>query len=453
MNNLSVRRAFDSALRRDFQLFVEQSFVTLFPNDQYTRGWYIQAICWHLTKAMSDAPPRLIINLPPRTLKSFIVSVAWPAFLLGRNPTLRIICVSYSDDLSREHARLFRLLVNSDFYGRLFPQMRISPDKNTESMVATTANGYRLATSIGGTLTGKGGNLVIIDDPMKAGAVNSELERQRVVEWFQSTLITRLDDPAKSQIVVVMQRIHAFDLSGYLLEKGGWAHLSLGAECRSDQSVPIGPDKYHAFKEGDLLDGVRLPLKVLEELYRNLGEPQFNAQYLQDPVPPDGNIIKRENFRYYDFVEGMFPGQIVQSWDVAAKTGVGNDYSVCVTMAILKDGFCVIDVTRVKREFAQLVPLVQELFEKYRPRQILIEDSSNGTALLSHLRDTTPLPVLGIVSKTDKITRLVEASPSFASGRVKFAKGAAWLTSLENEILEFPNGKCAFRLIATTCSD
>ena len=439
---MGLRLALDKAMRREFQLFVERAFQELFPNDKYSRGWYVQAICWHLHLVNSGEMLRLIINLPPRTLKSFIVSVAWPAFLLGRDPTLRIICVSYSDDLAREHARLFRLLISSDFFRRLFPLMRVSPDKNTESMVATTANGFRLATSIGGTLTGKGGNLVIIDDPMKAGAVNSAIERQRVIDWFTSTLITRLDDPARSQIVVVMQRIHAFDLSGYLLEKGGWAHLTLAAECRLDQSVPIGLGKHHVFKDGDLLDNVRLPLEVLIERYGDLGEPQFNAQYLQDPVPPDGNIIKREYFRYYDFKEGMFPGyQIIQSWDVAAKTGEGNDYSVCITMAIGKDGFYVIDVTRVKREFTQLVPLVQELYDKYRPRQILIEDSSNGTALLSHLKDTTHLPVLGITPKLDKVTRVLEASASFAAGRVKFAKDAAWLTALENEHLEFPNGK------------
>lgn len=441
MKEGSIAALFDVVLRSDFQAFVEAAFPVVYPNDKFVSGWHIQAICWQLHQVRAGATPRLVVNLPPRSLKSFIVSVAWPAFILGSEPSHRIICVSYTDDLAREHARLFRILIGSSFYRRLFPQMRASPLKNTEGMVATTRNGFRLATSIGGTLTGKGGHLIIIDDPIKAEGANSESDRQRVIDWYRSTLITRLDDPARSQIVVVQQRIHAFDLSGYLLEQGGWSHLALPAECRKDLSIPIGQDKWYQYRCGDLLHYDRLPGKVLEARFKELGSAQYSAQYLQDPVPPDGTIIKRAWLRYYEprvvprFIE------IIQSWDVAAKTGAGNDWSVCVTLGIARDGYYVIDVARFKIEFPDLVRATGRLADTHRPACLLIEDASNGTSLIQHLRAESRLSVVEFKPRQDKESRVNGVSALFEAGKVRLLKDAAWVPDFERELLEFPNSR------------
>lgn len=432
---------FDVILRSDFQAFVEKAFRVVYPHDMYVSGWHIRAVCWHLKQVLAGTMPRLIVNLPPRSLKSFIVSVAWPAFILGRDPSRRIICVSYSEDLAKDHARLFRFLVGSAFYRRLFPLTRVSASKNTETMVATTKNGFRLATSIGGTLTGKGGHLIIIDDPMKAEGVNSENDRQRVIDWFKSTLISRLDDPVLGQIVVVQQRIHAFDLSGYLLEQGGWKHLSLAAECRRDIRVAIGPRKIHFFKEGHLLHPERLPISVLKARYKELGSAQFSAQYLQDPVPPEGTIIKRAWFRYYEGRLAPHFIEIIQSWDVAAKIGVGNDWSVCVTLGVAKDGYYVIDVARMKVEFPDLLKASQRLANAFRPDRILIEEASNGLSLLQSLSAATALNVIGIKPRQDKEARVNGVSAMFESGKVRFEKNADWLPVLERELVEFPGGR------------
>ncbi len=432
---------FDVVLRSDFQAFVEKAFSVVFPNDRFVSGWHIEAVCWHLSLAQQGDLTRLIINLPPRSLKSFIVSVAWPAYLLGLDPTFRVICVSYSDDLARDHARLFRALVGTKLYKRLFPRTRISPSKNTESMVATTANGFRLATSIGGTLTGKGGHLIIIDDPIKAEGANSESDRQRNIDWYSSTLVSRLDDPVTGKIIVVQQRVHAFDLSGYLLEQGGWTHLSLPAEARRDIQVPIGDGQTHLFKEGDLLDGARLPGRVLEARSKDLGSAQYSAQYLQEPVPPDGTVIKRSWLSTYDARSTQSFSKVIQSWDVAAKPGPANDWSVCLTLGIARDGYYVVDVARMKVEFPGLAKAASELAQRYKPSLILIEDSSNGTALYQDLNARSRLPVSLIKARLDKESRVNSVSGLFEAGKVRLLSTAAWHADLKRELLEFPGGR------------
>src|SRR5262249_46300526 len=166
---------------------------------------------------------RLVLNQPPRTLKSFIVSVAFPAWLLGRDPSLKIICASYSEDLAYKFSRDCRALMDSAFYKRVF-RTRLNPKKATEGEFETTQRGYRLATSVGGTLTGRGGSIMIIDDPSKADDANSVVALQGAIDWFRNTARNRLDDPARGLVIVTMQRLHVDDLSGILIESG-WKKL------------------------------------------------------------------------------------------------------------------------------------------------------------------------------------------------------------------------------------
>ena len=171
--------------------------------------------------------PRLIINLPPRQLKSFIVSVALPAFILGMDPSAKIICISYSDDLAKALARDFKRIIESAWYRTVFPDVR--PTKMTESEFVTDQGGTRYATSVGGTLTGRGGDFIIIDDPIKPEEALSDKARQSTNEWYKSTLLSRLDDKAKSVLILVMQRLHVNDLTGFVEASGGFHKLALPA--------------------------------------------------------------------------------------------------------------------------------------------------------------------------------------------------------------------------------
>ena len=176
---------------------------------------------------------RLIITVPPRSLKSMMCSVAFPAFVLGHDPTKRLIVVSYGADLAIKHANDFRTVVNMPQYGAMFPAMRISTMKNTQTEVVTTRNGFRLATSVDGALTGRGGDIIVIDDPIAALAALSQKAREHVIDWYFNTLLSRLDDKQNGAIVLVMQRLHEDDLVGVLLRGSDeWTVLNLPAIAR-----------------------------------------------------------------------------------------------------------------------------------------------------------------------------------------------------------------------------
>ena len=169
-------------LRTDLRYFIQRVFATVFPGTEYLHGWHIDAIVFQLMRVHAGDCRRLLINQPPRSLKSLSVSVAFVAWLLGRDSARRIIVVSYASELSAELHRQFRMVMNSRWYQLLFPAMRSAKDTGTE--LVTTAGGSRYATSVGGTLTGRGADLIIIDDPLKAEEAMSEPARQRVVKWF-----------------------------------------------------------------------------------------------------------------------------------------------------------------------------------------------------------------------------------------------------------------------------
>ena len=206
-----------AAMRSDLAAFIQKAFQTVSPEDRYRHNWHIEAIAYQLGRCWDRQCRRLIITQPPRSLKSICASVAFVAWALGRNPKLRFICVSYSDALAAALARQFRQVVNSGWYRALFPGTRLSKDTGIECV--TTAGGGRLATSIGGTLTGRGADMIIVDDPLKAGDASSKTVRDDVNEWYTTALVSRLNDKARDVMIVLMQRLHEDDLAGPFASK------------------------------------------------------------------------------------------------------------------------------------------------------------------------------------------------------------------------------------------
>src|SRR5262249_21896189 len=262
--------------------FVHKVFVALSLGQTYVRSWHIDAIAYQLERIRRGEIRRLIINMPPRSLKSITTSVAFPAFLLGHDPTRRIICVSYSGDLAKKHSNDFRAVLESSWYRNIFPDTRIGLHKNTETEIELTARGFRLATSVGGTLTGRGGDTIIIDDPLKPDDAYSEPKRSAANQWFTNTLLSRLDDKRSSSIVIVMQRVHMHDLTGFVLEQPReWDVLSLPAIAENEDTIQLSADRVHRRRPGDALSPDREPLDVLQALKRQIGSDAFSAQYQQ----------------------------------------------------------------------------------------------------------------------------------------------------------------------------
>lgn len=438
----AVRRALaDDRIRNDFLSFIIKVFETLLPGEHLHLNWHIPAIAFELEQIWLGKSKRLVITIPPRHLKSIMVSVALPAFLLGHDPSQKIISVTYSNDLTVKHQSDFRAIVGSDWYKRLFPAMKISTAKNTEFETMTTKRGYRFATSVGGTLTGRGGDIIILDDAMSPKQAASESMRTSVIRWYQTTLLSRRNSKAAGVIIHVAQRLHPDDLVGHVLERGGWNHLNVPAIADRFEQIAIGRGKYHRRKPGDVLDAVREPRHILDEIKSEMGSSEFSSQYLQQPIPREGNIIKREWLRDYDFLPSrLATDRMVISWGTAMKVSGSSDYSVATVWLIQKDTYYLLDLIRGRYDFPELKRVVKELKAKYRAATILIEDKGSGTSLMQELRKEQ-IPVIAITPDGDKNGRLYSCQPEFESGAVRFPREALWKSELIDELLGFPSAR------------
>jgi predicted phage terminase large subunit-like protein len=435
-------RVVAAILRSDLYTFIRAIFPIVAPGAGFQPNWHIEAIAFELARVLRGENKRLIITVPPRHLKSICASVAFPAFILGHDPQRRIICVSYSEALARKHANDCRAVLGSDLYRRVFPKTRISPRKDTELEFACTLGGYRLATSVGGTLTGRGGNFIIIDDPMKPQDAASEAARESTKQWYSNTLLTRLDDKVADAIVVVMQRLHMDDLVGHLLEQGGWRHLNLPAIAESEHRVQLGPGRYHLRRLDDLLHPEREPQEVLEEAEHSMGSLNFAAQYQQEPVAEGGNLIKWKWFPSYDRPpDREINDKTILSWDTALNAKELSSYSVCVILQVRGETVFVLDVFRARLEYPDLKRKEIELHRRWRNftnnYALLIENKGSGMPLIQDLRRDN-IHAIAFEPKDDKVMRMNAQTARIEAGSVYLPERAAWLDEFRKELVAFP---------------
>ncbi len=231
------------ALRRQsFYAFVIEVFRVLHPGKPLAKAPYLEAMCFQLQEVAEERKRHLLITVPPRHLKSVCTSVALVAWMLGHNPSHKVIVASYGEDLARRHAADFRTVMQSPMYRRLFPGTRIEPRSNRADEIRTTRGGGRKAVSLGGAVTGFGADLIIIDDLMKAQDALSERRREEVREYFEQTLYSRLDDKKHGRIIAIQQRLHEDDFAGYLVEKDSFEHLNLPAIAETASSPLLRPE-------------------------------------------------------------------------------------------------------------------------------------------------------------------------------------------------------------------
>ena len=437
-------RILTAALRNDLPSFIQKSFNQVAPGQVFASNWHIEAIAWHLEQCRLGHIKRLLITMPPRHLKSIAASVAYPAWLLGHDPHQRIICVSYSNELASKHAGDCRALMQSGWYRHLFPGTRLSQDKNTEMNFVTNERGYRYSTSVGGTLTGRGGNTIIIDDALKPGDALSKTKRQGANDWFDQTCYSRLDDKANDVIIIIMQRLHIEDLAGHVLQSDGWTHLNLPAIADDEKPIPIGFDRTYARGAGELLHPAREPQAVLDDLKSRLGSYQFSAQYQQNPIPEDGEVIHWNWFQWFDSVSKGRNYRIVQSWDTASKPEEHHDYSVCTTWLIKGNEYYLLHILRERLDYPTLKRRIIKHAKDCKARVILIEDKGSGTGLIQDLRrernSGIPKPI-AVVPKQDKFTRMQIQTAKIEAGQVFLPRGKEWLADFRDEVLQFPNGR------------
>ena len=441
-------------LRADLTSFIERSFYELHPNARLDLAPHIEVVATKLEQVRRGEIKRLIINLPPRHLKSHCVSVAFVAWLLGHDPATHVICASYGQDLANDLAAACRRVMRSSFYQRLFGS--VLDGRQSVDDFETIKGGRRLATSVGGVLTGRGADVIILDDPQKADEALSETSRKATHTWFDNTLLSRLNDRARGAIVLVMQRLHQDDLVGHVLDRDLWEVLSLPAIAETEECHRIeGPLGARSFRRqpGNALHPAREDLVSLTNTRRAISAFSFASQYQQNPIPLGGAIVKTEWLAYYDLSDIPPRFQtIVQSWDTANKAGELNDYSVCTTWGVQAKRYYLLHVLRKRLDFPALKQAVLRLAEHHKPQIVLVEDKASGTQLIQELKGAGTFRLIPYTppSASDKIMRLHAQTAAFENGQVLLPRSAPWLQDYVAELIGFPGSRYADQVDSTT---
>lgn len=393
------------------------------------------AIVDALKKIESGEYPNLVINVPPRYGKTEIVVKMWIAQTFARNAAAAFVHVSYSDQLALDNSAYAREIIQHPAFQELWP-VAIKEDANTKGLWKTTVQGGVRAGSAGGPITGFGaGNIeyqpgdlfagaVISDDPLKPDDAMQKKAREAVNWRFSNTLMSRRNGGDRTPIVLVMQRLHEDDPSGYALSgKLGIPFKHLKIKALQDDGTALWAIMHTAER-----------LRAMKEADRYT----FAGQYQQEPSPEGGAIFNATWFRRYGVRLDRYQ-QIVQSWDTASKVSQANDPSVCTTWGVHATGYHLLEVLVKRMEFPELKRAVTSIAEKWNPTTILIEDKSSGQALIQQLRSETKLSIIPIMPETDKATRARVEADVFQAGNVALPETAAWLLDYEQELTLFPN--------------
>jgi predicted phage terminase large subunit-like protein len=435
---------YEALLRQDLSTFAARCFYDLNPQTELAMNWHLEVIAAKLTAVRQGKIRRLIINLPPRHLKSLMASIAFPAWCLGHDPSAQVLCVSYAEALSNKLARDCRSIILSPWYRRIFPT-RLAAHRQAVQEFLTTRQGYRLATSNGGVLTGRGADIILIDDPLKPEEALSDTQRQAANEWFSHTLYSRLNNKRTGAIVIIMQRLHEDDLVGHVLTQEPWEVISFPAIAEEDEVHKIETilrPRTFIRRRGEALHPEREPLDTLDRIRQTIGEYNFAGQYQQSPAPLGGGLVKAEWFKYYgekDRPESF--DRIVQSWDTANKATELSDFSVCTTWGVKGKDLFLLAVFRQRLEYPALKRAVREQLCQFGANEVLIEDKASGTQLIQELIADGCHGVTRYQPTCDKIMRLHAQTALIENGFVHIPETAPWLAVYLHELTVFPKGK------------
>ena len=428
--------------RQSFGAFCYKAFSIVYPNSEIEENFHIDSLCYRLQQMVEGkADRRLVLNQPPRSLKSFIVSVCLPAWVLGHKPSSAIVVASYAEDLAIKFSRECRTLAESDYFKWVFPDLRLNPRKMSETEFTTMDNGYRMTASVGGTLTGRGADLLIVDDPIKAQDAYSEKERDRVLNWFNTTALTRRNSAKKCLIIVAMQRLHEEDLAGKLTQNS-WPSIVVPAIAMENEIHQLAKTLTYTRKTGEILQFRRDSQQDLEDTKRQIGSHDFEAQYQQNPLPTAGNIVKAAWLtRYEELPQINYGADTFITCDPASKPGEQNDFTAILAATIIKNNLYILDVARGHWTMAEMRKRIEEFTAHHKARIVEIEDTAIGPGLIQDLRANTRISVRPCKPQGSKEERLRGRIGPLESGRVFFPRDKPWSADFERELLGFPSTK------------
>src|SRR5207248_1797729 len=412
-------------------------------------SWHYDYLCEMLTLVKQRRLLRLIINIPPRTLKSTLVTVIYPSWVWLTEPEHNFLTASYSLDLSTEHSVTRRSLLQSPWFQRLFgDRFQLAGDRNQVAQYANDRRGQMIATSVGATTMGRGCDTAILDDPVSADQAVSDAERTTANTWIDATLRSRLNDPARGAIVVVMQRLHELDATGFLLEQepGVWTHIRIPLVAEEDETwtFPIS-GRIVQRKTDDVLMPERFTSNVVQQLQgRRL---IFAGQYQQRPAPAEGNFIKRKEVGYYGGIDpttgqpdeqlpAYFDRKLV-SVDCAFKDTATADYVAILVVGVKGRKRYVLNVVNRHLDAAATEAEIKRQRELYGAYAVIVEDKANGPAVIQRLKATLP-GVIEVNPQGGKTARMFAAAPEWQAGDWYVDRNAAWTEPFIQQITMFP---------------
>lgn len=431
LENVSDEDIQTELMSRSMYEFIKGAWATLEPGRQFYDNWHIEAICEHLEAVSRGELQRLIINIPPRHMKSLTCAVAFPCWTWINKPHTQFLFASYAQPLSTRDSVKCRRLLTSPWYLKNWPDsFKITTDQNQKQRFENDHNGHRISTSVRGGMTGEGGDIIVIDDPHNVKEAESEQTRQSTLEWWDTVVPTRINDPKSGAFVIIMQRVHQQDLTGHILRQapGDWTHLCVPAEYEKNHPhlyVSTLPNPKNEedprTEENELLWEERIPKNHLDRLKGQLGMYASAGQLQQRPSPKGGGILKEEWWRLWE--EPKMPDfvYVLQSWDTAYSERSGASHSACTTWGVFpwasRYAIMIMGRYRARVPYPELRKMARELYDDFAPDAVIIEKKSSGQALIKDLQ-MMGIPALPYLPERDKVARAHAVSPLLESGVV-----------------------------------
>ncbi len=443
-------------LEASLHAYVKEAWHVLEPGTSYVDGWHIREICGHLEAVYRHEIDDLLINVPPACMKSLLVNVFFMTWVWAKRPSDRFAFWSYTDELSYRDADKCRRLIMSPWYqARWGHKFTLSGSVNAKERFQNSETGERIATSIGGLGTGEGGNWIVVDDPHKADTARSATKRRNVLTWWKETMPTRQRPPGSGGRIIIMQRLHTMDLSGYVLKEGGWHHLCLPMEY--EPKHPHLSKRDPRKKRGQLLWPQMFGVKQVEKLKRGLASEYARAGQLQQkPVPDGGGIIKEPWWRLWEDDRGGVPKCDIRlmSVDTGYTEKTHNDPSGYIMLGRFRDANGQINLILMHAWTGHLdTPDLNDLLEKvalkWKPTRILVENKAAGLPVMQEMRRRLPLWSITAFDPTrygDKIARayavqeLIKGPSPKGGDGIVWVPDRPWAAAVIDQCTDFPNG-------------
>lgn len=430
-----------ASARMSFPTFLREAWPIIEPANPLVESWYIDLLCEHLEQVTTGETTKLLINMPPRNGKSNIVTILWPVWSWTQKPALRWVFCSYSSSLAVKHSIDRRRIIESDWFMENWGNVvKLADDQNQKNEYENNARGHMITTSVGGTITGKGGDIIVEDDMLNPQEAESQAARDHTIGMHKNVLSSRLDNPKTGARVIVEQRTHNKDLSGHVTKnEDGWTHLVLPLRAEKETVITFPVSGKTIIREaGALLNPARQGEKELDEIKQSMGTRTFVAQCQQNPTSEEGNILKRAWWKFYK--EPPTSADItIQSWDMNFKKTEEGSFVVGQVWKKRGANFYLVNQFRERVDFAETIPAILTLSGKHpEATGKLVEDAANGPAIMSQLANRVP-GIIAITPKGSKVSRAQAIAPFAEAGNIHLPHPeiAPWIHDFIEEAAAF----------------